>query len=38
MRVFDKLSEINCINKCGNLTLYGYDVCEECLNVELDSR
>jgi len=30
--------EIKCENKCGNLTEEGRNICEDCIEVEDDSR
>ena len=30
--------EIKCENKCGNLTVEGRNICEDCIEVEYDSR
>ena len=30
--------EIECENKCGNLTEEGRNICEDCIEVEYDSR
>ncbi len=32
------MSELYCENHCGNLTKEGYDICEDCLDIEANSR